>query len=114
MQRWQQVSILAVVAWMLAVGSWANRSWTETVPLATPAGAEGQSRSYQCGAPFGPRSVDRQGPPTELAPVREPCDLHGERRALAVVDLALGAAAIAALAYLGARSTARRAPETVG
>lgn len=109
MQRWRRVTILAVAAWVLAVGAWANRSSTETIPLVTPPEIEGQSRSFVCGAPFGSASVEPQVPgPLQYPLSRPPCDTHGERRAIAVVDLGLGALVIAALVYASRRSSAHR------
>lgn len=113
MQRWQRLAIVAVVAWMLAVGAWANRSWTDTVPLTTEGGTE--SREFLCGAPFGSKSVEQKVPgPLPGPPVREPCEVHGERRLLAVVDLAAGALAVVALVLLGRRSAAHREPSLAG
>lgn len=101
------MAVLGVVAWLLAVVMWANRSWTETVPVATPVGAPAQARSFECGAPLGPRTVIEQTPPSDLPLDRRPCDVHGERRVLAVVDVVVGAVLIAGLVYLGRRSAAR-------
>jgi hypothetical protein len=113
-QRWQRVAVLVVVAWMLAVGAWANRSWTETIPLVTPPETEGQSRSFVCGAPFAARSAE----PEESGPLdhplsRQPCEVNGERRVVAIVDLALGAVVLAGVVYAGRRSSARRDPQPV-
>lgn len=107
MVRWQRVAILGVVAWLLAVVMWANRSWTETVPVVTPVGAPAQSRTFSCGAPLGSRTVTELTPPSDLPLDRRPCDVHGERRVLAMVDVVVGVFLIAGLVYLGRRSAAR-------
>ena len=114
MQRWQRVAILGVVAWLLAVVVWANRSWTETIPVVTPVGAPAQSRTFVCGAPLGSRTVTEVTPPSDLPLARRPCDLHGERRVLAVVDVVVGVVLVVGLVYLGRRSAARREDALVG
>jgi hypothetical protein len=105
--RWQRVAILGVVAWLVAVVMWANRSWTETVPVVTPVGASAQSRTFVCGAPLGSNTVTERTPPSDLPLDGRPCEEHGERRVLAVVDVGVGVVLIAGLAYLGRRSAAR-------
>jgi hypothetical protein len=113
-QRWQRVAILGVVAWLLAVVVWANRSWTETVSVVTPVGAAAQSRTFVCGAPLGSKTVDTEvTPPSEFPLVRPACDVHSERRVLAVVDAVVGVILIAGLVYLGRRSAARHEDELV-
>ena len=113
MQRWQRVAIVAVVAWMLAVGLWANRSWTDTVPIATDAGT--QSREFVCAAPFGTASPEQKTPgPLPGTPVRKPCEVHGERRLLAVVDLVVGVLALAGIVVLGRRAADHREPSPTG
>lgn len=107
MVRWQRVAILGVAAWLLAVVMWANRSWTETVPVVAPAGAPAQSRTFVCGAPLGPRTFTERTPASDLPLDRRPCAAHGERRLLAVVDVGAGVVLIAGLVYLGRRSAAR-------
>lgn len=107
MVRWRRVAILGVVAWLLAVVMWANRSWTETVPVVTPVGAPAQSRTFVCGAPLGSKTVSELTPPSDLPLDRRPCDVHGERRVLAMVDVVFGVFLIAGLVYLGRRSDAR-------
>ena len=108
MQRWQRVAILLVVAWLLAVLVWANRSWTETVSVVTPVGAPAQSRTFVCGAPLGAKTVDTQVAPSDFPLARRACDVHGERRVLAVIDVVVGVILIAGLVYLGRRSAARQ------
>lgn len=107
------MAIVAVVAWMLAVGFWANRSWTDTVPVATDAGTE--SREFVCGGPFGATAPEQKvAGPLPGAPVRTPCEVHGERRLLAVVDLAAGVLALAGIVVLGRRSADHREPSPTG
>lgn len=104
-KMWRSAAFLAALAWMLSVGIWANSSWTESVPLATPPGAEAQATSFLCSAPFDTKAVEPENPANERQyPVsRQPCEVHGERRALAIFDLGLGLAVLTALIYLGAR-----------
>jgi hypothetical protein len=109
---WRRAALLFLVAWVLAVGSWANRSWTEIVPLVTPPDVEAESRSFVCGAPLGSGTVHPKPPIERQYPLsREPCRLHGERRALAVVDLLIGVAGLVAIVYFGARHADRKEPE---
>lgn len=117
MQRWQRFTIVIVVAWMVAVGAWANRSWTDTVLLVTPAEVEAQSHAFVCSAPLAAKSVsDEGGTPARYPPARPPCEVHGERRAVAVLDFGFGALAVVAVVLIGRRSAARarRDPSTVG
>lgn len=102
---WRGAACLAVLAWMLAVAIWANSSWTDSVPLTTPLGVEPRTASFTCSAPFDSRVVEREDPDDEgqYPPSQEPCDVHGERRALAVFDMALGVALLGSLLYLGTR-----------
>lgn len=114
MQRWQRVAFLVIVAWMLAVGAWANRSWTEKIPLVTPPETEGRSRSFVCGAPFGAKSAEAEEPgPLDHPLSRQPCEVHDERRVVAIVDLALGAFVLAGVVYAGRRSAAHRDTQPV-
>ncbi|MGQ0519883.1 MAG: hypothetical protein ACT4PX_01870 [Actinomycetota bacterium] len=112
MRMWRRAALLSLLVWVLAVGSWANRSWTESVPLVTPPDVEAESRSFVCGAPLGSRTVHPRPPIERPYPLsREPCRLHDERRALAVVDLLIGVAGVVALVYFGARHAARKEPD---
>ena len=109
MRKWLRVGFVCVILWMLAVGVWANRSWTESLTPVAPAGVVAQERSFVCSAPFAARSVDPVGAVEADFPLPdEPCDVHRERRVLAIVDLGIGAALLVLLVYLGTRSSARK------
>lgn len=111
MKTWWRVAFVSLLAWTLAVASWANSSWTEEIPLETPPGAEADFRSFVCSAPFKAKAAEpKEAEPTEHRLSREPCEVHGERRLLAVLDILLGVAGLALLAYLGVRSASRKEP----
>ncbi len=106
---WWRVAFVALLAWMLAVGVWANRSWTDNVPLQTPPDVAAQERAFVCGPPLGAKSAEPENAaPGEYPPLREPCELHGQRRAIAVIDIGLGVAGIALLIYVGRRRSSRK------
>ncbi|MGH9178745.1 MAG: hypothetical protein ACRD0N_09365, partial [Acidimicrobiales bacterium] len=74
MRTWRRVAFLSVLAWVLFVASWATRTWTESVPVTTPPGAESQERSFECSAPFSAKEVRPRDPPTGgVALAHEPC-----------------------------------------
>ena len=112
---WPKLAFLLVLAWMLVVLNWANQSWTETVDLVTPPGVEAQAQEFECSAPFDARAADPKGGGESVhPPAREPCQVHGERRSLAIFDLAFGALLLAAGIYVTSRYSARREPALTG
>ena len=106
---WRRVAIAGVLVWMLVVVSWASRSWSDSVTLTTPPGVEEQSRQFVCSAPLDSRSAQPNGGDTsEYSLSRQPCEVHGERRWLAIFNIVLGVAAVAVLIWLGNRAASRK------
>jgi hypothetical protein len=104
-RTWRRVAFLVLLAWVLFVATWATRSWTQSVPVTAPAGGTETERTFECSAPFRAKEVRPRDPLTgdeQLA--QEPCEEHGERRVIAVLDIALGATVLVLLAYRRGRS----------
>lgn len=87
-----------MLGFLVAVAVWAFRPWTSAVTLDD----KGRQALYTCGPPFGSASVEPANgdarSPTAL--VRRPCSTRGERRTLAVADLAVGTAGLVLLLML--------------
>ena len=105
MRTWRRVAFLSVLAWLLFVALWANRTWTESVPVTVPPGAAADERTFECSAPFRAKEVRPKEPlAADVALEHGPCEEHGQRRVLAVFDIAVGGTALVLLAYRRARS----------
>lgn len=106
---WRRVAIAVVLVWTLVVANWASRSWSDSVTLTTPPGVEEQSREFVCSTPFDANAAQpKDSNASEYGLSRQPCEVHGERRWLAMFDIGLGLAGVALLIWLGARSSSRK------
>jgi hypothetical protein len=107
MQSWGRIAIVAVLLWIVGVAVWAYQPWTDTVPLVVPKGQPPRSVAYSCGRLVGSSdvkpSVDAVSAARPLA--HKPCSGRTERRVLAVLDEAVG---LAAMYVLLTRSPSRR------
>jgi hypothetical protein len=86
---------------------WVARPWSDTHPLDVPKGSAAQSITYECGPPFGSATVEGEHA-TPYPVIGRPCSHRQERRALAVVDVAVVLVAVVVIMERG-RTLARRA-----
>ena len=106
---WRRVAIAVVLFWTLAVANWASRTWNDSVKLTTLPAIKEQAREFVCSAPFRAKSAQAKDIDASEYPLsRQPCEVHGERRWLAVFDIGVGLAGVALLIWLGTRSSSRK------
>ncbi len=106
---WRRVAIAGVLIWMLVVANWASRSWSDSVTLTTPPEVAEQSREFVCSAPLDAKSAQpKDSDASQYSLSRQPCEVHGERRWLAIFNIVLGVATVAVLIWLGTRSASRK------
>jgi hypothetical protein len=99
-QGWRRIAIVGVLAWIVAVAFWASRPWTDTVTVRVPKGSPPESVRFDCGRLFGGGGGWHAVIATPKALrnlAHRPCTARGERRVVAVLDLAVGVVALAVL-----------------
>ena len=96
---------LGLVLWLVLVLRWATVEWSDTQRLDTPEDVELEFATFTCPGVFdaaGPGRLDGDEPEHDLT--REPCNRRDSRRAVAIADMAVGAAIGAGLVVAARRS----------
>lgn len=104
--RYRTVIASVLLAWIVVTAAWANRPWSDHVPLATEEGQPPPVVRFECGAPLGEGTVTRSHEPApgEPAVSREPCAYRGERRFLAFLNIGLALGGLLLVGWLTLRS----------
>ncbi len=104
--RYRTVIASVLLAWIVVTAAWANRPWSDLVPLAKGEDQRSQVVRFECGAPLGEGTFTRSDEPApgEPAVSREPCAYRGERRFLAFLNIGLALGGLLLVGWLTLRS----------